>query len=251
MLEIPKVPARYVFFGVIHPERAVASVAPEVFFEVNNPNDGVKGALRLRIILSRISAQFFPIETVTNIYTLKNEVEANIRSVVDLIGFVEGCGYDVEIIQVLDLANGEATVFGVDIPAIRKLMNDNKIIAGKAFQLYNKSGGQYLRRCLADLRESIRNPLDTGTFCFRAMECIRQYFVDTFDLDTKASWLKMRESLGIDRDELDFINEQFAKPRRHGEAPDISDQDRARILTIAWTTTMQFIEYLNNDEKRV
>ena len=64
--------------------------------------DQVDGVLRYYISLSQVTATFITDNPVGNIHTLKNAVEDAVRIALDALGYTLACGYDLEIIQVID-----------------------------------------------------------------------------------------------------------------------------------------------------
>ncbi|MBD1881456.1 hypothetical protein NC997_14080 [Trichocoleus sp. DQ-A2] len=107
---------------------------------------------------------------------------------------------------------------------------------------------QPLRRALANLREAIREPNDTGFFCFRAIESIRQHFYEPQDRDTdKPSWERLRNSLRIDRSWIDALTKSYeAGNQRHGKSPYMSGENRVSAMLHTWKVVDRFCLYLDN-----
>ena len=238
---------QYTFFGKVHPERCNVSVSGmefQVIFPEVEPE--VEGIIRHSISFSQVTATFVSDKPVENPCTLKNIVEDAIRAVLDVLGYTLGCGYDLEIIQMIDSLGSPPVVFGVGIPAINESASRAGIEFANIISLFSDARGQYLQRCLADLREAIRVPKDTGFFCFRGIESLRQFFLgEGRAKDDKASWELLRTELSVDRQDIELI-QQFADPLRHGAGGWISAEERADVFTMTWNIVNAFIKYAIN-----
>jgi hypothetical protein len=237
-------PFQYTFFGKVHPERCNVSI-PEVRAEVRLGMDQVDGVLRYYISLSQVTATFIADNPIANIHTLKNVVEDAVRIALDALGYTLACGYDLEIIQVIDSIENPPVVFGVGIPAIERSASDAGVTFQTILSVFGDPKGQYLQRCLSNLREAIRAPKDTGFFCYRGIENLRDFFVqEKRAKDKNASWELLRTELSVVRADLDLIK-GFADPIRHGGGGTISDQERANVFTLTWGIVNSFIKYAN------
>jgi hypothetical protein len=95
---------------------------------------------------------------------------------------------------------------------------------------------QFVRMALSDLRSAIREPLDTCVNCYRAVESIRQEYLEgNPDQGTarKNSWKRLRDAIGADEAELRWLEDR-ATPRRHGDPTDVTHAERERALRLAW-----------------
>ena len=174
--------------------------------------------------------------------TLKNYVEYLVRTVVDAYGYLTGRGYDVEITSVVD-PDGKHTVFGVGIPELEEAQNERPLHFPELLEVMGRS--QHLHRALGDLREAIRSPWDTGFFCHRAVECIRQSFVKEEDGDDKGpSWKSLRNELRIDRSWIEEYTKKSADAQRHGSTPYMSGEDRVLAMKHAWKVIDRFCVYV-------
>ena len=244
----------YTFSGLVHPERAdVNIVLPEQI--ITSLDGSFSGRVALNIQRSQIGVVVRMDNPVEDIKTLKNGVRDFVKSAVDLLGYFMGCGYDVEIIQVVDDKTLRQTVFGVDVPilsAYREKLNEsgeNKFL--EFFQMAATAEGMFLRRAINDLSSAIKSPVDTGFYCYRAIETIKQYFATTIDSKSdNAIWSEMRSDLDIERSRIDFIKE-FADATRHGDYRDLSEpklnptsDDRDEMFKIAWDIVFRFMEHI-------
>ena len=105
----------------------------------------------------------------------------------------------------------------------------------------------YLTLCLSDLREAIRSTKDIGFFCYRAIESLKRYFIDTQHLenDEKTAWDLFRSTLNIDRVKIDFIK-QFADPVRHGGKKQFTTDEGRKILDYTWEIVDKYIVFASD-----
>ena len=232
----------YVFSGKILPERAIVNIPPiEINMEATDA--GISGTVIVSIVVSQVSI-VFNTNSESDIFTLRNYVESTLRTLVDTYGYLSGRGYDVEITSALN-DKGGYTVFGVGIGELENAQNERPLSFQQLLTVMNKS--THYHRALGDLRESIRSPHDTGFFCYRAVECIRQHFKENNDgANDKMSWIRLKESLLIDITWIKKI-QQFADPVRHGDTLYISEKNRLLVMQHAWKVVDRFCVYVYNN----
>ena len=231
----------YIFNGRILPERVAANLQPPQKLRVLVPGTTTEFDVTLSIVASQVAVIVDSASTI-DIGTMKNQVERVVRLVVDALGYLEGCGYDAEITSVV-LPVGEHIVFGVESPSLLRSKSERPVGMSDLWRvLASDPRSSPLQRALADLRESIRTPHDTSFFCFRAVESLRQSFVDPADKDSNSSWQRLRDALHIDRSWLDPLT-QFSKPIRHGAFHFVSSQEREVAMHLAWKVVDRFVEY--------
>ena len=228
---------KYTFFGKVLPERTCVGikVGTKEPIDIETPNYLIK----ISITLSQVTAVVNTESEVQDTATLKNEVEYNVRFLVDLIGFINACGYDVEITSMVN-PSGELEVFGVGWDSLTKAVSERPLQLGELINVANKS--PEFRTAIADLREAIRTPWDTGFFAYRAIEKIRQAFHEPGDTNAEA-WERLRKSLDIERDLIEDIK-KFSDPQRHGEAMGMSWEERLGVMTKAWKIVDKFTVYI-------
>lgn len=233
MTEVTK-KLQYIFFGKVHPERCLVSIS-ELRIRIIALDGEINGELVFYASLSQIIAVFNCDKIIQNYLTLKNSVEDFIRTAVDALGYTNGCGYDIEIIEMIDSLGNSPTVFGVGIPAIKDSAKEAGVTFQHVMDVFKDPRGWHLMRCLAVLREAIRVPKDTGFFCYRGVESLRQFFRQEKEAkDDKQSWEMLRTELGVDRSDLDEIK-RWANPLRHGDSVAISDAARASVFKLTWS----------------
>jgi hypothetical protein len=233
---------QYTFSGKVFPERANVSIT-QVRARLRASGGEIDGELRYYVALSQVTATFVCDTAVSNIWTLKNYVEDAIRVALDGLGYTLGCGYDLEVTSMIDSLGNRPVIFGVGVPVLEKVAAEAGVKFEDIMDLFKESTGGYLQHCLADLREAIRVPKDTGFFCFRAIESLRQFFIhERGAKDDKSSWQMFRESLDVDRTDIDTIK-GFADPIRHGHSTEITDDQRATVFRLTWGVVNKFIKY--------
>lgn len=230
----------YIFTGRVMPERANVNVSA-VPIQFQATDAGVSGNGVISVVVSQVSVTLNTETVNVDLGTLKNYVEYIVRTLVDAFGYFSGRGYDVEITSVIE-PNGKQTVFGVGIHELEEAQRERPLGFHEIIEVMNKS--VHLSRALGDLRESIRTPWDTGFFCYRAIECIRQSFKREEDgKDDSPSWERLRDALCIDRSWINYLI-KFAKPQRHGETPYMSGKDRDSAMQHAWKVVDRFCVYV-------
>lgn len=230
----------YTFSGKVLPERTNVSI-PTIELNMKAIGTNISGTATIYILLSQVSV-ILNTNSDSDLPTLKNYMEYLIRTYIDAYGYLFGRGYDVEITSAIN-PEGNYTVFGVGIPELEESQNDRPLSFQQLVTAMNKS--YYLHRALGDLREAIRSPIDTGFFCYRAIESIRQNFKKEENDDAK-SWVNLRKSLLIDRSWIDKVK-KFADPVRHGDATYISGEDRILVMQHAWKVIDRFCLYVHKD----
>lgn len=234
----------YVFNGRVLPERVNAGVNPPQKLSISIPEANLEFDLTISIYASQISVILETASESPDIPTLKNYVDSFVRMLFDAGGYLECRGYDLEITSVVE-PNGQFSVFGVEEGALKRSRTDGTSINMADLWLLLTSGekSRPLQRALGDLREAIRMPHDTGFFCFRAVESMRQLFVEVKDgNETETSWERMSSALRIEQSYIAVL-ERFGKPQRHGETPYMSGDNRFIAMNRTWQIVDRYIEF--------
>jgi len=214
------------------------------------PADVPEGDLFIQIIKSQVSARFVCQGSVTNVFTLRNIVEDATRTILDAVGYHRGYGYDLEIVQMVRPDSSQKQVFGIDVPVVASACESTGVTFDHIMRALGVTDGAYLRHALSDLREAIKSPKDTGFFCYRAIESLKNCLVARQGglADKAAGWEMFRATYSIDKDEILAIK-AFADPVRHGnvaQGAPVSDADRSRLFISAWRIVNEFILGENN-----
>lgn len=232
----------YAVTGIVHPERADVTIssAGALIGE-----DGELGRLSFSVFKSRIAGVFRSQEPIQNTRQVAYWVESSVRGITDTLCFTNGCGYDVEIIQIIDIQSNAHQVFGVEDEVISSLKVGDRVSPESIATLYGTIFGRYLQRAFADLREAVRTPGDSGFFCYRAIECLVHYFM--FDANDKATtkseaWLQFRETVNIPEYKFRELK-SAADPQRHGNLHEEPSLSRGSVMQYAWEIVEGFILY--------
>lgn len=234
----------YLFEGVVHPERAgiTLQLPPFGFRHIAS---GTEAVAYVSIILNQVAVW---VETANewNVYDLRNVVKALVQNELAIVGYVKGYAYEVDIKRVMHRALGIDLVFGIDIPCIAE-RNKDANLAEAVEAIRGKTGGDagvYLHRCFADLITAMKSPEDTGFYCYRAIEALRQYCIVRYKLDPEKKseqWKKLREIAECTEETLLEIKNS-ADPARHAAIVGITDADRVTLFTKTWDVVDAFIK---------
>jgi hypothetical protein len=234
----------YIFSGKVMPERANVNISA-LLVKMQAKEAGVSGEATVSVEASQISVVLNTKDMNPDLPTLKNYVEYLIRTIIDAYGYLSGRGYDVEVTSVVD-PEGKQGVFGVGIRELEKAEKERPLSFQELLQVMKSP---YLCRALGDLRESIRSPMDSGFFCYRAAECVRQSFREEEDGDdSKPSWERLRNALRIDKSWIEKLK-KFADPQRHGATPYMSGEERVSAMQHAWKVVDRFCVYAHQGFK--
>lgn len=236
---------RYTFTGRITPERTDVHVS-EIELELRSEN--YKGKATISIKSSQILVLVDLTNAADDLYTLRNHVASSCYMVTDVLAYAMGTAYDIELTAVATPSD-DHVVFGVGVPAVRKLASNHDLdtrVTEIMNEAYSTQAVHLLKLCMTDFRRAMQGPVDAGFFCYRAIESIRQYFLEGDDHNR--SWEKLREELRVEKNDLMFVKE-FADPRRHGDTIEISDEDRAEVYKITWEAIDNFIDHIRENEE--
>ena len=234
-----------VFSGKVLPERAFVDFGRPYEIRFSIGDNGATYHARLHIYANQVVVTVKTPSTEVNIPTVKNAVEGSVRVLTDFVGYLHGHGYDVEITSVWDSETGKVTVFGIDVAVTSDSKKERRAKLGKLLPVVLSSSE--IQLALADLREAIRSPGDTGFFSYRAIETLMQTFKDDGD-DAKKGWSQMRAALNLDEQWLKYVR-RHATDRRHGKGRSISWEERRETMSRAWLVMDRYLEYLSKDRK--
>ena len=235
----------FTFFGKVLPERATLGISRPIRTKVQF-SDGNVYDIKIHIHVNQVITTVKTSEdSDIDIPSLRNYVEEVIRAMIDMAGYLNGIGYDFEMISVINNDTDESRVFGVQLPItdgdpIKRAARFNELIA-------YLSKSPFLPAALADLREAIKSPADTGVFSFRALQTIMQAFRNPKESEGQA-WKRMIQELNLDNGLRKFMG-RHSGDRRHGKPVHISWEDRKAVLRRAWLVVDRYIEYLKRNKK--
>lgn len=247
-MDIEAANSSWEFFGRVLPERyPVSSKLPKLMMDVVGPS--IKVEVDVFYHHSQFVCSISVLSGSADIYTLRNVVEEVTRSQVDLFGYTHGMGFDVEVLSASSRTNDEKYVFGTGLPVLisrRNLPGPITEINGELLSAVGKS--LPARLALADFREAIKARNGNGFFCYRAIEAMMQAMKTSSKEDDKVAWLKLRKTLNVRRDALDYVKEHAYFPR-HGKAWAITDEEKQKVFTITDELIRRFLQFLINGER--
>lgn len=236
----------YIFFGTIRPEHAVPS---NLSFSIPPLQFGAKDLavsfeVTASICGSQIAIEVKNVDGNIDLLDLRNCVREDVAMpTVDALNYLWGQGYDVDISSVVELG-GRHIVFGVGIPELWEAQAERPLPLDELWKLVFRPS-QHLRLALGNLREAVRMANDTGFFCYRAVESIRQSFKKEEDgKDKKQSWKRLKEELLIDESWIKVLT-PFSDEQRHGGIVPMSGEDRVSAMQHAWKVVDRFCIYLH------
>lgn len=206
---------------------------------------GTKIILDLSIKDSKIIAKVVSKTKVDDLDRMKNLVGNTISTILDSYGYIHGIAIDFEISHVN--FNGERKPFNIGITKLkqdvknRPIQNFNEIL-----QLLYQPKYRQLGIALADLRRSIKYPLDSEFHCYRAIESLMQFFKEKPNEKPKVTWKKFRSELNISEDYVKF-RKVVADKLRHGEQISTDIDDSLELKMRAWKVMDRFIIYAMNN----
>ncbi|AXV73560.1 hypothetical protein ACI2S3_07585 [Ralstonia nicotianae] len=234
---------RYFLDGVVHPERAQIQ-DHRITAKFGHVASSVDAKADIRILLNQI-AVWVETEVEWNALDLRNVVKNLVQLEMDMMGYVLGLTYDVEIRRAICPEIGVDVVFGINVPCISELHRgvdlDTRIAAIRP-KLLGESG-IFLHRCLRDLMTALKEPDDVAFHCYRAIESLRHHCIVTHSVDPKdkaTQWNTLRQIAGCDESSTRLL-EKAAQATRHGEPEAVPEVDAVKLLTTAWTIADGYI----------
>lgn len=233
----------YFFEGIVLPERAQLTL--KFSCVLSHITSGCNVKADVSIILNQVVV-WVDTDEEWDIFDLRNVVKVFLQNELAILGYLKGYAYDLEIKRVLNRALNIDYVFGIEIPCIEernKLIDideQHKIIGLK---LLGREG-ILLHRCFNDLVMAMKNPDDTGFYCYRAIESLRHHCIIKFDMpiDKKqVQWQKLREIAGCDEKSIRDI-QSSADAVRHGDVVPITSQDREALFMKTWDIVDGYIK---------
>jgi hypothetical protein len=236
---------KMIFFAKVLPERFTLT-ASEIRYRSTVPEFNLSYEAHLSIHVSQMVIQLTVDDSHPDLETLRNIVELDVRGFVDFYGFLHGVRFDVDMVSVVD-DTGNWRVFGIEIPILRANLR------GKEDEILKKYlsvavGRPECKIVMADFREAMRNPPNTGYHCYRAIEAMMQTMKELPTEKNDQTWEKFRNNLNVDRTCLDAIKRHADAPR-HGKLHAMTDSDRAYCFERMQVIVLRFLEYLSRDGK--
>jgi hypothetical protein len=223
---------RYIVTGRAHPERA------DINFDVITLPVSDTEFISARCEASQLSV-LLDIDAVDGTTSAFVTAEHHAQTIVASLGFALGCGYSVEMIQVID-RDGAAQVFGVAPDNLR--FDDPIPLFNRVLRLALED--LFFRLAVRDFVMAITESLDTATYCYRAIEAIKSAFVFRTGRDR---WDDMHAALQTDRSIIDDQIKGFADPIRHGNwgaARPTTAAQRNAMLVLTRDILYRYLEHV-------
>lgn len=239
----------YLFQGRVLPERAPITLQFQA--EISLVASGARLKIEVSIVLNQLMAWAFT-DQVWDILDLKNNVASVIQHHLAMVSFLRGMAYDFEVSRVSNRNRNVDYVFGIDIPCLaevraqRNIQADMRTLAAKSSGIH----GVFLERCFTDLVLSMRHADDTGFYCYRAIEALRNHCAAVHGVQSgnrSAEWAKFREVSGQAEDTIRLVAEA-AKPLRHGNVRDITNQERGNLFQTTWAIVEAYLDKVGQAE---
>lgn len=237
----------YIIKGRVLPIRAQLSFGP-INMSLESLNGESLGAAEFTIYCNEITI-YYDTEKLIDIYDLRNQCLNLSGLIVAQIGYFLGFGYNTEINQILCKEQDINYVFGVDIPCLA-VRNKDKNINDFMSKIMSFKGNEvrFIQRCFVDLQLAITHPIDTPFYCYRAIESLRQFCRDRYNIKKESEqWQKLSDITNFSWEHTKSIKE-FANHARHGDHRNFNAEQRQEFFTNTWDFVDAFIEseYKNN-----
>ena len=236
--------SRWTFFGRVHPER--------IPLTWNTPLEGISHIsvlnldIKFRIIIhaSQIIVDIEFEGDNPDVDSLRNVAADLVRTLTDLVGYLQGLPFEVEIVSANVHGTNEWKIFGTEIPALAtsRRGQDHSI---KVDLLSAVSTNAAAQMALADFRKAMRDPVGTGFYCYRAVEAMMQSMKANPKENDEAAWKNLRERLCVGRSVLNSIKQHADYPR-HGRPSQITDFERATVFKLTDEVIRRFLTYLTH-----
>lgn len=236
---------QYIFQGKVLPERAHVNLQiGELEFQAH---DAPPLRLSVNILLNQVAV--YALTDDEDIFTLRNFVHDFLSGHLSVLGFTHGHAYEVELTRVLTPDKSIDYVFGIEMPCIAQQQERrHSALSPEALgMLTMASHGHYLRRFFTDFTLAMKHAIDTGFYCYRALEALRQHCAAAGGLaanrDNKiAQWELFRTVTQTCREEMVPIT-SAAEVVRHGGVEHITDEQRQRLLVGTWTIAERYLRH--------
>ena len=255
----------YTFFGTVlranHEPVTIGRVREGNLDPIEVAYGTVDGSIQfdasVRIVASRIEVTVSNASHGTTHSGIGNYVDSLVRLLLDAHGYTHGQAYDVVISHYIDHSELDSenwvrpfTVGSVGLPYNAEATFDSllRLVTVGPSEVDDERRVRSVRQltqALGDIRESIRNPHDTAFHSYRAIEDIRQCYVEPGDADSRPSWKRMRRHLRIQRSWIEDI-EAARHPQAHGDSRMLTGEQRQEFVRRAREVIDRFIVSMRN-----
>ncbi|MCA6112896.1 hypothetical protein [Bradyrhizobium cenepequi] len=236
----------WTFFGEIRPERYPVSWGQPLKGHLSQADFGVEADFSTFVHVGQVVVTLKITKGSADLASLRNIALDCAYQVSDVVGYISGCVFDVDIISACCPDTGESHVFGVQIPALAMRKNPHRRPEIDSDLFLTVSASIPAQMVLRDLQLAMRDAIGTGFYCYRAVEAMMQSMKnDTIKTD-KQAWERLNESLLLDRSASEKIKRHADHPR-DGKPSSMSDQERGEVFQLADEIVYRFLEYLRRD----
>lgn len=232
----------YLIEGTVLPERA--RIDHQFGLKFSHFGTGNSGSMTVSIICNKVMVWLeTPIEW--EVLDIRNLVKYSLLNELAVVGFLHGYTYELDVSRICNRERGIDAVFGIEVSCIA-LRNQNLDKTSLHIIIREKSVGEagvFLHRCFQDLSMAMKSPEDTGFYCYRALEALRQHCIVKFSLpaDKKGDqWRKLREIAKCDEVTTREI-EAAAAHTRHGGVTPITDIELQNLLLNTWNVVEEYV----------
>jgi hypothetical protein len=240
------------FLGQIFPSNSQITISGhDYMFE--DEKLAIKGRILVTIKNSQVIIQFISSTFIEDIGTLRNIAHDNARILIEAAGFYTGSILNLNITHAIWGNGSRLAVFTSDAPALKGFSESQGITIDDLFAVAYDLSDAYLQQSLSDMTRAMQSAVDTGFYCYRALESIRHYFKNTYELQKDgASWEKLRTELNFSREDIGYIK-RFADAVRHGDAKNfqsVTSEERTKILQTSASVICRYVLYAKNGYKQ-
>ncbi|MGZ3772572.1 MAG: hypothetical protein ACXVCY_16345 [Pseudobdellovibrionaceae bacterium] len=246
-----KIPSGYCFIydfkGVVHPQRASVELYDLGIAKIKciTRDQNFPGFLEVVGKQGELWARFHFDQQIKDFLMLKNLLRSHLEARIDLLCYLQGTIYNVEIVSCTPFGSDEL-FFGVELPAIKELADKNTKRVN-AVELFKHECFPYLSLAINDFKNAMQNPNEASYLAFRAIESLRVYYADLNKIDLEAkggvkkSWELLRRDLKYAESDFENIT-KHAIARRHGQRSFQTEQENLNHLKLAWEVIYRFQE---------
>lgn len=234
------------FTGLVHPQGGSWYFDSVRFVEDNDRRFDVVLVESIFNVKVTLKSNPFTGDTAKDAATLNplwGETEAVLRGMLDSLGFHLGARLEPQFMTGT-VGNGAASYARSSFHEIALVEKQSVPADVMNHYAQQASANANIRHALADMRSALSLSDDTPFYCYRALESLREEFVDAHDSRNnreKRSWERLRAALSINEDAAKELA-ALAKPRRHGGNRHVTHNDRVEWLTWTRAIVAKFID---------
>ena len=231
----------YVFAGQTHPQRNSVTLSTHLFMTMDHLH------IELRITDSIVQIDVTADAVQDDVLNLRNDVRELAQSLLDACSFPLAVNAAIDI-ESVTLPDGAVHKLLSAFPGLRDGPDGEQMSEAEAraadLLLRMVGRSEELRSALADVRLGLTEGRETTMHAFRAVDAIRQRFVDANDKDRALSWNRMWTAIGGSR-QLVASFEEAAVDRRHGGMSEYTHVERETALRNSREVIGRFAKWLD------